>query len=36
MTILLVFALPLILFYVSMTMLKLSRKDKKFIEWVNR
>jgi hypothetical protein len=36
MSILLVFLLPLILFYVSMIMLKLSKQDKKFIEWVNR
>jgi NhaP-type Na+/H+ and K+/H+ antiporter len=36
MTILLVFALPLILFYLSMTMLKLTRNDKKFIAWVNK
>jgi hypothetical protein len=35
-TLFLVFSLPLILFSVSMTMLKLSRQDKKFIEWVNK
>jgi hypothetical protein len=36
MTILLGFALPLCLCHVSMVMLKLSKQDKKFIEWVNK
>jgi hypothetical protein len=36
MTIFLAFVLPLCVFYVSMTMLKLTRQDKKFLEWVNK
>lgn len=32
----LAFAIPLSLGHVSMIMLKLSKQDKKFIEWVNK
>jgi hypothetical protein len=30
------FTIPLSLGYVSMIMLKLSKQDKKFMEWVNK
>jgi hypothetical protein len=36
MFILLAFGIPLSLGYVSMIMLKLSKQDKKFMEWVNK